>query len=135
MCFFFSSEDNAADTGNLLDEDFNPSWTNQAQESSVTDLNASSELVGLSWPTNTDLLTGEFMPSKLLQEGLNFLELDLPSQADNKNKMKSPTTKLNEKQTNKDSSSTSQVSWLSLFAELDPLANQNVLQSTNGDRA
>lgn len=107
---------------NLLDDDFSASWTDQTQESSVN-----SELAGLSWPANTDLLTGEFMPSKLLQEGLNFLELDLP-QTDNKNEVKS--LKINEKSTSKDSNSASQVSWLSLFAELDPLANQNILQSS-----
>lgn len=134
FCVYFSSEDNSGDIANLLDEDFNASWTNQVQESS-SEINSSSELAGLSWPTNTDLLTGEFMPSKLLQEGLNFLEHDLSSQTDNKDKSKSPVSKQNEKQTSKDSNSTSQVSWLSLFAELDPLANQTVSQSTAADRA
>lgn len=132
FCTCFSSEDDSGHIANLLDEDFNPSWT--VQESS-SEINSGSDLAGLSWPTNTDLLTGEFMPSKLLQEGLNFLELDLSTQTDNNDKSKNPISKHNEKQTTKDSNSVSQVSWLSLFAELDPLANQTVSQSTAGDRA
>lgn len=130
MCF--SDDDNSTNIGNLLNEEFNSSWTNEAQESSTE---TNSELVGLTWPTNTDLLTGEFMPSKLLQEGLNFLELDLSSQTDNKEKTNSSITKQNETKLNKESNNTSQVSWLTLFAELDPLANQNISQNTTADRA
>lgn len=79
------------------------------------------------------------MPSKLLQEGdLNFLELDLSTKTDSKScaSQKNPVTKNCEGQINKGPSNTSQVSWLSLFAELDPLANQNDgTLSTAVDRA
>lgn len=132
---YFSSKNNPTDITNLLDEDFNPNWINQAPESATINLSAESDLTGLSWPTNTDLLTGEFMPSKLLQESLNFLELDISTQTDNTDEIKNLKTKISEKNCKKDSSNTSQVSWLSLFAELDPLANQNISHNTAGDRA
>lgn len=137
----FSAENDSTDVSNLLGEDFSASWTSEALPTSTSDSNASSELVGLSWPTNSDSLAGEFMPSKLLQEGdLNFLELNLSTHTDNKNfakeKLKDTVGKANEEHVNRGSSSMSQVSWLSLFAELDPLANQNDgTLSTAVDRA
>lgn len=106
------------------------SWTGEAQQSPVTDSNPSSELAGLAWPASTDLLAGEFMPSRLLQEAnLNFLDLDVPRKAASKDNASErdgdDASKKSEGREKKESKSASQVSWLSLFAELDPLESQN----------
>lgn len=77
---------------------------------------------------DTDLLR-DFMPSHLLQEG-NFIFDTSEILNDN-----AETTKDVKKVTkNSSEKSESQVSWLSLFKELDPLANQDAL-SSSGDRA
>ncbi|GJQ71141.1 hypothetical protein Trydic_g1043 [Trypoxylus dichotomus] len=86
------------ETTSLLGEDYSMSSpTHKTSDSS------NGALLDLTWPTATaDFLSGEFMPSKLLQE-------------DDSAKSKSKG----------DGNKATQMSWLSLFAELDPLANQD----------
>lgn len=113
---------------NLLGEDFSPA----VQEEPSENASLSSELLGLSWPaTVSDFIGGEFMPSKLLHDNdLNIAELTAPRE------MKQEAAKESkEVASKKETKSNVNMSWLSLFAELDPLSNQNegVLSST-GDR-
>lgn len=125
---FFRESDTSSST-NLLGEDFSRS----TQEDLPENASLSSELLGLSWPaTVSEFMGGEFMPSKLLHDGdLNIVELTAPRET------KSETAKESkEAPSKKEMKTNASVSWLSLFAELDPLSNQNegVLSST-GDRA
>lgn len=135
------SQNNSSGVTNLLGEGFNVDWTEEAPKSIENGSNPSSELLDLSWPMNTNLLAEDFMPSKLLQEGgLNFANLNLATSVDNKNStekiVKDKSDEKHENQSNKGTSNNSQVSWLSLFAELDPLANQGeAVLSATADRA
>lgn len=77
--------------------------------------------------TSSDFLGGDFMPSKLLQEGsFNFVD-----EAANKESQHNK----NEQKVDSSKESKDKVSWLSLFAELDPLANPLIEGSGAGDRA
>lgn len=123
------------DVSNLLGEEF---YTPPKQESPIEEpKSASSELLGLQWPSNSDLLGGGFMPSRFIQEGkLNF-SADLtptPAKVNSKTVEQKDTKEAPIKK--KAETTNSQMSWLSLFAELDPLANQddNALNA-GGDRA
>lgn len=115
------------ETTTLLGEDYSMSSpVHQLKESS------NNTLLDLTWPTSSsDFLSGDFMPSKLLQEGnMSFdpsnFALDMKSNAqDESSKSKSKG----------DNNKGAQMSWLSLFAELDPLANQDNVTSGTGDRA
>lgn len=66
------------------------------------------------------------MPSKLLQESLfNFVEPSINKQSQSEKEDKNKPSK----------ESKDKVSWLSLFAELDPLANPPSEGDAAGDRA
>ncbi|EEZ99938.1 islet cell autoantigen 1 [Tribolium castaneum] len=116
---------------NLLGEEFSspaPEPEPPVQDGS----NPSSALLDLCWPSNSDFLGGDFMPSKLIQEGnFDFSQLEMGKTDDNTKEndkpMKGP-GKGNEK-------NGTQMSWLSLFAELDPLANADQELTNSGDRA
>ncbi|XP_022910018.1 islet cell autoantigen 1 [Onthophagus taurus] len=110
-----SPKEDSSETTNLLGEDFSTPTNNETPK---TPLNGT--LLDLSWPSTSDFLGGDFMPSKLLQEGMNF-NLD---ELDKMTESKKPTT-----------DQKAQMSWLSLFAELDPLANQESNTPGSGDRA
>ncbi|XP_018318723.1 islet cell autoantigen 1 [Agrilus planipennis] len=98
--------------------------TNAIEGSKQSDSTLSSELLSLNWPSENDLL-GDFMPSKFLQEGtFNFDTLSQKSEEPTPSAIKDDTKKSNDLK--------SQMSWLSLFKELDPLANQDI---ESGDRA
>lgn len=113
---------------NLLGEDFIPSTNSESVEN--TSLN--SDLLNLQWPTNSDMFNSNFMPSNFILEGsINFNEPDL-IQADDK--VEPTETKDNGPKKNLSEKNNAQMSWLSLFAELDPLANQDIANA-EGDRA
>lgn len=125
--YFFRDANSLIETNSLLGEDY--SMSSSAQEP-IDSTNQT--LLDLTWPTNTsDFLSGDFMPSKLIQDGaINFdiggFPLDgktNPGEEPSKPKSKGDTNK------------TTQMSWLSLFAELDPLANQDNVMDGMGDRA
>lgn len=65
------------------------------------------------------------MPSNLMQNNIFKIVQDSPSKSNAETSNQKPLT---------ESSKDNQVSWLSLFAELDPLAN-NALDDTAGNRA
>lgn len=115
---------------NLLGEDF--AVAAQEQETPVQDgPNPSSALLDLCWPSNNDFLGGDFMPSKLIQEGnFDFSQIEAAKTEDTKETNDRPKkiAKGNEK-------NGTQMSWLSLFAELDPLANSDQELTNSGDRA
>lgn len=123
---FFRSIESRPTVSNLLDGDFSIpeslTSTNPKPSSALLDLNWTS-----SSENSSDFLGGDFMPSKLLQEG-SFSFLDqavIKEYPDNKSGQKHDISK-----ENKD-----KVSWLSLFAELDPLANPIFESSGSGDTA
>ncbi|KAG5874975.1 hypothetical protein JTB14_026376 [Gonioctena quinquepunctata] len=117
----------APEVPNLLDGDYSAPPLPQAM-SSETDLSKpSSALLDLNWSHNSDFLGGDFMPSKLIQEGsFSFKEASPSKEVSSQEKFdKSAAPMSNEKQ----------VSWLSLFAELDPLAGTANENTSAGDRA
>ncbi|XP_018573535.1 islet cell autoantigen 1 [Anoplophora glabripennis] len=120
-------EPESLETVDLLGENF--SLTENKQETSkLEDTKPSSALLDLNWSANSEFLGSEFMPSKLMQEdSFNFTDSknkgdDGKSNGQIENAMK--TEKLN----------STHVSWLSLFAELDPLANPSTENNIDGDR-
>lgn len=112
-----------SETADLLGENF--SLPETAQENvKPEDDKPSSALLDLNWSSNSEFLGGDFMPSKLLQQGtFDFSDLNVVSE--------------NEKSGGKTEAPAngSHVSWLSLFAELDPLANPTSENNSAGDRA
>lgn len=82
----------------------------------------SSELLELNWGTNSEFL-GDFMPSKLLNEGF----FNIPESTKEKPQEFS---QINDKLGEIGASNEKQVSWLSLFAELDPLSNAAIENSS-----
>lgn len=135
----------------MLGEDFSTIDPEIPMTTTDSDNANSLALLDLSWPTtsNSDFLAGDFMPSRLLQEpnyGITRNDLDQleqdnnvlidketsndcskPSKTSAKTKSVSATTAEN--------SGSALVSWLSLFAELDPLANSQQVTSISSDRA
>lgn len=111
---------------NLLGEDFTSSPENN---SIAENTSPSSALLDLQWPTNSDFFNSNFMPSNFILEGnINFKESDVTQEEH--------TSSIDKKENeipNKDKNN-AHMSWLSLFAELDPLANQDITNS-DGDRA
>ncbi|KAK4877324.1 hypothetical protein RN001_009830 [Aquatica leii] len=108
-----------AEVSNLLGEDFSsppssdtiqPIVENEENVSNVT-------LLEMNISSKDDLL-GDFMPSHLIQEGMFSFNLT-DSLSDTKDKNIPSKMKGNGK-------TEAQVSWLSLFKELDPLANQDI---------
>ncbi|CAH0546235.1 unnamed protein product [Brassicogethes aeneus] len=123
------TKESESDVTNLLGEDFNP--TLESQPMKLDHSKPSSALLDLGWPSNSDFLGGDFMPSKLFEDSsFNFT---------------APLETKNDQQTAKESNSkpkvnkmdtANQMSWLSLFAELDPLANpDHAANGSAGDRA
>ncbi|RZC37355.1 Arfaptin and/or ICA69 domain containing protein [Asbolus verrucosus] len=116
---------------NLLGEDFSIPTPEQDVPSS-DGLNPSSALFDLCWPSNADFLGGDFMPSRLIQEGnFDFNQIDLDKLEENGKESNKP-KKIDAKSNSKNGT---QMSWLSLFAELDPLANPDQESNHSGDRA
>ncbi|KAK9881595.1 hypothetical protein WA026_016465 [Henosepilachna vigintioctopunctata] len=118
------------DVVNLLGDDFPP-----LQESPIKDfkqlnnIDSTKSLLDLPSTENNldDLSKDFFMPSNLIQGGFNFTSDDLSKlerTTNNSQKDRKPADK---------ERADSQVSWLSLFDELDPLSNKN-LQNQNGDQ-
>lgn len=118
------------ETSNLLGEDFTSAIPIQNETAGEEEKELSNvALLELNLSTNTDLLK-DFMPSRLIHEGnFNFdrPDADSPSNLEATNNTKGVTkkSKTNEK-------TEAQVSWLSLFKELDPLANQDDASLSNG---
>lgn len=114
---------------NLLGEDF---YSPAKEEIFEQNTLPSSALLDLQWPTNSEFLGGNFMPSQFIMDGNLDLKDSDPQQNDNvlkdnkENKEVPKNIKIDK--------TTAQMSWLSLFAELDPLANQDNLTNV-GDRA
>lgn len=112
---------------NLLGEDFSTKIPDQ--EAPISD--GPSALLDLCWPSNADFLGGDFMPSQLIQEGnFDFSQIDIERIENSKESNIKPM-----KQDKRSEKNGTQVSWLNLFAELDPLANPDPAASTSDDRA
>ncbi|CAH1179626.1 unnamed protein product [Phaedon cochleariae] len=121
-------EPEAEGISNLLEGNFAPPPLQQELLSPKSDeTKPSAALLDLNWSMNSDFLGGDFMPSKLMQEG-SFDFLSPPAV-----NMETPET--DDKNIPKASTTENQVSWLSLFAELDPLANSSIDEKFAGDRA
>lgn len=121
--FFSPNESQTEKTGNLLEGDFTLPLETMEQPK-VDDSKPSSALLDLNWSTTSDFLSGDFMPSKLIQDNLFNIVQENPIESNSENSnQKAPTETTKE----------NQVSWLSLFAELDPLAN-NPLDDVAGNR-
>lgn len=119
----------SVDNAQLLGEDF--SATNE--EIKPIEQSPSAALLDLQWPNNADFFGGDFMPSKFIQEGqLDFNTELTPSTP---NKPSEPIKEEISKKKNKEKTNiNSQMSWLSLFAELDPLSNQDNLQNASSNK-
>uniref|UniRef100_A0A1Y1M9J6 Islet cell autoantigen Ica1 C-terminal domain-containing protein n=1 Tax=Photinus pyralis TaxID=7054 RepID=A0A1Y1M9J6_PHOPY len=117
-CFVYrTTSRDASEVSNLLGEDFTPSMPESKAPAMVEDKALTNlALLEMNISSEADLL-GDFMPSRLMQEE-NFF--NLPEQFDSVPNNNIPSKlKGNEK-------TEAQVSWLSLFKELDPLANQDL---------
>ncbi|XP_050314988.1 LOW QUALITY PROTEIN: islet cell autoantigen 1 [Anthonomus grandis grandis] len=115
----------SSSVSNLLGEDFAlPPLPSQASP----DLSKpSAALLDLA-PSLSDLLGDEnsaFMPSSLMQEGATFDFQKKPEEEPEQKRLPN----------NKTGEGHHAMSWLSLFAELDPLANGVMEDNVNGDRA
>ncbi|XP_065162637.1 LOW QUALITY PROTEIN: islet cell autoantigen 1-like protein [Atheta coriaria] len=127
-----STEDNKEPgiSNDLLGEDFTQFQQNQTVAESTTH----SELFGLSWPSasSTNIsdayASSEFMPSTLLQQDfLSSMQTQSTPSQEEKNESADKSKATNE------APKSSQMSWLSMFAELDPLAQE--IDANVGDRA
>lgn len=132
-------DESTTNVSNLLGEDFSVSSPPAAAEgqsspSKIDDSKPSSALLDLAWPSsNSDFLGGDFMPSKLMQNDDTFSFHENDDDKSNKqidNNSKSNINVSKQSETNK-----TQMSWLSLFAELDPLANPDQMENNLVDRA
>ncbi|CAH1992166.1 unnamed protein product [Acanthoscelides obtectus] len=109
-----SSESEQTEVANLLQGDFAAPTEQQLEAADLS--KPSSALLDLNWSVQSDFMKGNFMPSKLMQEeGFMFMETPLEKEASQKSE-KSPDVKRDK--------SDKQMSWLSLFAELDPLSSK-----------
>lgn len=113
-----TNQTEATEVSNLLGEDFTPSLPESKAATLVEDKILSNlALLEMNISSEADLL-GDFMPSRLMQEE-NF-DFNLTNKFDSVPNTNIPSKlKGNEK-------TEAQVSWLSLFKELDPLANQDL---------
>lgn len=131
FCFCLFSQSDSTNVTNLLGEDFSSTVENETIDNNTLN----SDLLNLQWPVNNaDLFNSNFMPSNFIKEGsINFTDTDLLQDHgdDDSNKMEIKEIKENVAKKNL---SDKQVSWLSLFAELDPLANQDIANAS-GDNA
>ncbi|XP_068906040.1 islet cell autoantigen 1 [Tenebrio molitor] len=117
---------------NLLGEDFSLAAP-EPEEPLPDSSTPSAALLDLCWPSNADFLGGDFMPSRLIQEGnFDFSQIDLGKVEESTKEANDKPKKVASK--NHDKNGT-QMSWLSLFTELDPLANPDQELSNCGDRA
>lgn len=111
----------------LLGEDFSA----KIPEDEAPTSDGTSALFDLCWPSNADFLGGDFMPSKLIQEGdFDFSRIDIETIENARESNSKP-----KKQDKRSEKNGTQVSWLNLFAELDPLANPDPVTSSADDRA
>lgn len=126
LIFIFSvnKSESTEDSVNLIEGDFTKT-TKETDETKVTDTKPSSALLDLNWSTSSGFLSGDFMPSKLIQNDLFKIVQENPNESN--------ANATDVKQAN-ESFRENQVSWLSLFAELDPLAN-NQLDDGAGNKA
>ncbi|KAJ8915781.1 hypothetical protein NQ315_004593 [Exocentrus adspersus] len=120
------SEDETSETIDLLGENFAASKNQEPEQKIEEDVKPSSELLDLNWATNLEFFGNDFMPSKLMQDTYDFTDTNL-NKDDKKGDGK--TESRDTKKLNAD-----HVSWLSLFAELDPLANSPAGHNVAGDR-
>ncbi|KAF5284061.1 hypothetical protein FQR65_LT13607 [Abscondita terminalis] len=108
------------EVNDLLGEDFSSVPTSDpfkpvpAVEENVSNLT----LLEMNIPSKEDLL-GDFMPSRLIQEGMFNFNVSDKLDATSKDDKNIPSKIRGNEKTE------AQVSWLSLFKELDPLANQD----------
>lgn len=116
---------------NLLGENFY-SPTAKDEEILEQDSLPSSALLDLQWPTNSEFLGGNFMPSQFIMDG--NLDLKNSDRRLSDNVLKDSKESKEVAKNVKIDKTNAQMSWLSLFAELDPLANQDNLTNV-GDRA
>ncbi|XP_028134849.2 islet cell autoantigen 1 [Diabrotica virgifera virgifera] len=126
-----NEKSDTAEVADLLNADFlNPPPIEQPITAENANTKPSDELLDLNWTSNADFMSGDFMPSKLMQEGFFNTPID-PTQQNLNN-----FGQLLDKTGENNATNENKVSWLSLFAELDPLANP-VLEnnSTASDRA
>nr|XP_023018872.1 islet cell autoantigen 1 [Leptinotarsa decemlineata] len=113
---------------NLLDGDYSTPPTEQPTSTETDIAKPSSALLDLNWSTNSDFLGGDFMPSRLIQEGsFSFPTVSPTKEESNQEKV--------DNSASNSASHDKQVSWLSLFAELDPLSGAANENATAGDRA
>nr|CAH7742501.1 unnamed protein product [Callosobruchus chinensis]CAH7752566.1 unnamed protein product [Callosobruchus chinensis] len=115
------SKPEPTEVANLLQGDFSAPTDPQLEASDLS--KPSSALLDLSWSIQSDFMKGNFMPSKLMQED-GFMFMDLPTEQE--------TSQKNEKSPDKNEKNDKQMSWLSLFAELDPLSSK---AAQSGDTA
>lgn len=113
----------------MLGENFSPIENKQESSNEVDDTKPSSALLDLNWSANSEFLGSEFMPSKLMQEeSFNFTDTKNKDGKDGKSNGQLENGVKNEQLTG------NHVTWLTLFAELDPLANPTTENNTAGDR-
>lgn len=115
----------------LLGEDFSSKKTEELE--SNNDIHP--ELLDLNWPETSDFLGGDFMPSKLIQGDIDFNNLVSNKEIPSTNKMMETKEIKGDSKKSRSDNSGAQMTWLSLFAELDPLANQDNSLNGTGDRA
>lgn len=101
---------------------------NKQEPLKVDDAKPSSALLDLNWSANSEFLGSEFMPSKLMQESFNLTDSKDKDGSDGKSNGKIENT------TKTEQLNGNHVSWLTLFAELDPLANPITENNMDGDR-
>ncbi|XP_056648940.1 islet cell autoantigen 1 [Diorhabda sublineata] len=115
-----NEESRVGDTADLLNAAFLiDSPTEQAPTADNADKKPSSDLLDLNWSSNTDFMAGDFMPSKLMQEDF----FNIPMTTSKKEENVQDLNNISKKTLQNNMTSENKVSWLSLFAELDPLAN------------
>ncbi|CAG9864611.1 unnamed protein product [Phyllotreta striolata] len=107
-----TKESQSSDVGDLLNTDLSELPLPEQPISEDGSLKPSSELLDLNWNSNSEFLAGDFMPSNLLNDGF-FNVADSTNDSQQNSSQSAGNARENGKQ----------VSWLSLFAELDPLSN------------
>lgn len=122
---FSTNQDENNEMVNLLGDAFSmENILTSGPSEIVNEINPDRSLLDL---TEDDLLSNDyFMPSILMQKGFNFTSDDL-------SKLEEATTNGDIKMKDDNAKKDAQVSWLSLFEELDPLSNKN-LENKNGDQ-
>lgn len=126
---FSTNQDENNEMVNLLGDAFSmENILTSGPSEIVNEINPDRSLLDLTEDdSNSDLLSNDyFMPSILMQKGFNFTSDDL-------SKLEEATTNGDIKMKDDNAKKDAQVSWLSLFEELDPLSNKN-LENKNGDQ-